>query len=76
MAKALSVDLRHRVVEAVAAGASCRAAAARFEVGVSLAIHWVALARKRGDLSLGKRGGNVRSQRIDEHRDLILDWTK
>ena len=30
MAKALSVDLRERVVRAVLAGASCRAAAARF----------------------------------------------
>lgn len=30
MSKALSVDLRERVVAAVAAGASCRAAAVRF----------------------------------------------
>ncbi len=37
MAKALSVDLRRRVVEAVAAGASWRAAAAHFEVGGSSA---------------------------------------
>lgn len=74
MAKALSVDLRRRVVEAVAAGASCRAAAARFEVGISSAIRWVARARTRGDLPPDKRGGNVRSHRIDEHRDLILGW--
>ena len=74
MGKALSVDLRRRVVEAVAAGASCRAAAARFEVGVSSAIRWVARARTRGDLTPDKRGGNVRSHRIDEHRDLILGW--
>ncbi|MEQ9125167.1 MAG: IS630 family transposase, partial [Alphaproteobacteria bacterium] len=33
MATALSVDLRRRVVDAVAAGASCRAAASRFGVG-------------------------------------------
>lgn len=74
MSKALSVDLRRRVVEAVAAGAYCRAAAARFEVGVASAIRWVARARTRGDLSPDKRGGNVRSHRIDEHRDLILGW--
>ena len=30
MAKALSVDLRRRVVDAVDAGGSCRSAAARF----------------------------------------------
>ncbi|WP_158285590.1 hypothetical protein [Azospirillum sp. TSA6c] len=33
MSKALSVDLRQRGVDAVHAGSSCRAAAARFGVG-------------------------------------------
>ena len=74
MAKALSVDLRRRVVDAVAAGASCRAAASRFGVGVSSAIRWVARDRERGDLEPDKRGGNVRSHRIDAHRDLVLAW--
>ncbi len=72
MSKALSVDLRQRVVDAVHAGSSCRAAAARFGVGVSSAIRWVARARTRGDLTPDKRGGNVRSRRIDEHRDFLL----
>ena len=75
MAKALSVDLRRRVVDAVEAGASCRAAAARFGVSVSSAIRFVARARTRGDLEPDKRGGNQRSHRIDAHRDLILSWT-
>jgi transposase len=74
MAKALSVDLRLRVVNAVEAGASCRAAAARFGVGVSSAIRWVARARTRGDLTPDRRGGNHRSHRIDAHRDLVLAW--
>lgn len=74
MAKALSVDLRLRVVNAVEAGASCRAAAARFGVGVSSAIRWVARARTRGDLTPDRRGGNHRSHRIDVHHDLILGW--
>lgn len=47
--KALSVDLRRRVVEAVAACASCRAATARFEVGVSSAIRWGARRCERQD---------------------------
>lgn len=72
MSKALSVDLRQRVVDAVHAGSSCRAAAARFGVGVSSAIRWVARARTRGDLTPDKRGGNVRSRRIDEHREFLL----
>ena len=72
MSKALSVDLRQGVVDAVHGGSSCRAAAARFGVGVSSAIRWVARARTRGDLTPDKRGGNVRSGRIDEHRDFLL----
>ena len=74
MAKALSIDLRRRVVDAVEAGASCRAAAARFGVSVSSAIRFVARARTRGNLEPDKRGGNQRSHRIDAHRDLILSW--
>lgn len=72
MSKALSVDLRQRVVDAVHAGSSCRAAAARFGVGVSSAIRWVARVRTRGDLTPDKRGGNVRSRRIDGHREFLL----
>lgn len=72
MSKALSIDLRQRVVDVVLSGSSCRAAAARFGVGVSSAIRWVARARTRGDLAPDKRGGNVRSHRIDGHREFIL----
>jgi transposase len=74
MSRALSVDLRRRVVDAVEAGSSCRAAAARFGVGVSSAIRWVARARSGRGLEPGKRGGNNRSHRIDAHGDLILGW--
>ena len=63
MSKALSVDLRRRVVDAVEAGSSCRAAAARFGVGVSSAIRWVARSRSGHSLEPGKRGGNNRSHR-------------
>jgi transposase len=74
MTKALSVDLRYRVVEAVKAGSSCRAAAVRFGVSASSAILWVARDRERGDLAPCKRGGNQRSHRIDAQRGLILAW--
>jgi transposase len=74
MAKALSVDLRYRVVEAVKAGSSCRAAAVRFGVSASSAIRWLARDRERGDLVPCKRGGNQRSHRIDAQRGLILAW--
>jgi len=74
MAKSLSVDLRRRVVDAVEEGASRRAAAERFGVGVSSAVRWVERARTRGELTPDKRGGNHRSHRIDAHKALILEW--
>jgi transposase len=72
MSKALSVDLRERVVAAVAAGASCRAAASRFGVSASSAIRWVALARDGGSVAHGPLGGDRRSARIEAHAPLIL----
>ena len=72
MSKALSVDLRERVVAAVAAGASCRAAAARFGVSASSAIRWCAMARDGGSIVPGPLGGDRRSSRIEAHAGLIL----
>jgi transposase len=45
MARALGDDLRLRVLKAADDGASARQAAARFGVGVSSAIRWVARAK-------------------------------
>lgn len=73
MAKALSEDLRFRVVCAVDDGLSRRAAAGRFGVGVSSAIRWVAQHRRAGHVSPGKPGGNQRSHRIDAHKDVVTD---
>ncbi len=73
MSKALSVDLRERVAAAVAAGASCRAAAARFGVSASSAIRWAAMAREAGSVAPGPLGGDRRSARIEAHAALILD---
>jgi transposase len=72
MSKALSVDLRERVVTAIAAGASCRAAAARFGVSASSAIRWHALSRKAGSVVPGPLGGDRRSSHIEAHAALIL----
>ena len=72
MSKALSVDLRERVVAAVSAGASCRAAATRFGVSASSAIRWVALAQEGGSVAPGPLGGDRRSARIEAHAALIL----
>ena len=71
MSRALSVDLRERVVVAVAAGLSRRAAAARFGVSVSSAIRWCTLARQTGSVAPGPLGGDRRSGRIEAHGALI-----
>jgi transposase len=71
MPKALSVDLRERVVAAVAAGASRRAAAARFGVSAASAIRWCTLAREAGSVAPGPLGGDRRSGRIEAHGALI-----
>ena len=72
MARALSVDLRRRVVRAIKEGASCRQAAARFGVSASSAIRWHALARRAGDPAPRRQGGDRRSGRIEAHAPLIL----
>jgi transposase len=73
MSKALSVDLRERVVRAVLAGASCRAAAARFGVSASSAIRWCARLRETGSLVPRALGGDRRSGRIEAHAPQILE---
>lgn len=73
MSKALSVDLRRRVIGAIVKGASCRQAAARFGVSASSAIRWHALARTAGDPTPKPRGGDRRSGRIEAHAAVILD---
>jgi len=73
MSKALSVDLRDRVVAAIESGMSCRQAAARFGVSAASAIRWRALKLKQGDVRPGPLGGDRRSGRIEAHADLILE---
>jgi transposase len=71
MGKARSDDRRERVVAAVAAGASRRQAAARFQVGISSAIRWVALQAETGAIKQRPRGGRSRSP-LEPHTDWLL----
>lgn len=73
MAKSLSVDLRQRVIAAIEGGLSCRAAAERFGVSAASAIRWRDRQKKAGDFTPQKQGGDRRSQRIEEHSQLILN---
>jgi len=72
MSKALSLDLRSRVLAAIGEGLSCRQAALRFGVSASSAIRWRALERAQGDARPKALGGDRRSGRIEAHAGLIL----
>lgn len=71
MSKALSLDLRIRVLAAVEAGASHREAAERFGVSAASVSRWRARARERGDPRPGPLGGDRRSGRIEAQGGLI-----
>lgn len=70
MGRALSVDLRSRVLKASNEGMSARQAAARFGVGVSSAIRWIARA-KIGELA-PRPQGRRRASSLDAHETFIV----
>jgi transposase len=72
MGQPLSMDLRVRLLAAVDGGMSCRAAAARFGVAPSTAIRWRAQRRDAGDLAAKPQGGDMRSRRVEERKDITL----
>lgn len=71
MTRAFSDDLRSRVLAASRDGMSARSAAARFGIGISTAIAWIASARagRLTPAKQGRRGGS----RLDSHEDFIFD---
>jgi transposase len=70
--KTLSLDLRERVVGAVAIGMSRRQAAERFGVSPASAVRWCRREKETGSPAAQKRGGDRWSARIDAHKSLIL----
>ena len=72
MPSPLSMDLRERVVAAVAAGASFHRAAARFGVSVSSASRWSARFAQEGHVAPKPAGGEHAAPAIEAHADLIL----
>ncbi|MER9791705.1 IS630 family transposase [Mesorhizobium sp. M0213] len=70
MGRALSGDLRSRVLKASDEGMSARQAAARFGVGVSSAIRWIARA-KIGELA-PRPQGRRRASSLDAHEAFIV----
>lgn len=72
MGECRSDDLRERVVEAVAAGSSRRAAAARYSVSVSSAIRWSARAASEGSAKARKQGRPAGKGPLAEHLDYLI----
>src|SRR4051812_36939155 len=71
MSKALSVDLRTRVLAAVAAGATHRDAASRFGVSAASVSRWRRLEREKGCVRPGPLGGDRGWGRIGARADRV-----
>jgi transposase len=71
MARAYSLDLRERVVAAVAAGESCRAVAATFRVSVASVVKWSQRFRATGSAAARRMGG-TRSYALAGERAWLL----
>ena len=72
MSKALSLDLRVRVLAAVQAGATHRLAAERFGVSAASVSRWRAREREQGDARPKALGGDRRSKRIEACGEAVL----
>ena len=72
MAKALSNDLRQRVIAVIDRGLSCRQAAERFGVSASSAIRWLDRLKKQGDVAAKRQGGDRKSGRIEAEAAFLL----
>lgn len=72
MSRALSVDLRDRVLAAVDGGLSHREAGTRFGVSAASVSRWRTLRRETGSTQPMRLGGDRRSGRIEAQAGLIL----
>jgi len=70
MPKAYSGDLRERVIEAVASGASRREAAELFEIAASTAVKWLRRLHETGSAAAKPRGGSTSP--LEAHAVVIL----
>jgi transposase len=70
MGKPYSEDLRERAVEAVEAGVSRHAAAARFKVSVSSVVRWVQRWRTQGEIAAKPCGGSTSP--LEDHEAAVL----
>jgi len=76
MAQPVSMDLRRRVVNAIAKGKSRRAAAVQFEVAPSTAVRLQQRLDRTGSLEPGRRGRPAGSGKLAPYRDRIINKVK
>jgi transposase len=76
MAKMISMDLRTRLVSAVKAGSSRRAAAVRFGVSASCAVKLLDRVRETGSAAPGRRGRKVGSGKLERFKAELIDWVE
>jgi transposase len=74
MPRPYSMDLRERVIEAVAAGASRRETAEQFGLSASVVIIWAQRYQATGNIAPKPSGGSVSP--LEEHEDFILGLIK
>jgi putative transposase len=72
MARPYSMDLRERVVAAIAGGLSRRRAAAQFGISYSVAIEWVKRLRETGSVAPGQMGGQKPKKISGDHRTWLV----
>ena len=72
MSKALSLDLRVRVLAAVATGMTHRAAGERFGVSAASVSRWRTRERLQGNAQPKALGGDRRSHHIDAHKHAVV----
>jgi transposase len=72
MSRALSLDLRVRVLAAVHAGASHREAGERFGVSAASVSRWRTREREQGEARPKALGGDRRSQRIEACHEAVV----
>jgi len=76
MGKPYSMDLRERVVAAVAGGMSRNRAAKQFGIGISTAINWVKRLDETGSVAPGRMGGHKPKAISGEYRLWLLQRIK
>ena len=69
---ALSMDIRKKVIKAIAGGMSRRQAATRFDIGPATAVRWAKRVEILGSVAPSRMGGDRRSRRIEAHAEFIL----